>query len=172
MGFDLKPWRKSGNHILVCGNKGSTYKGKISDMINHGDGWPDEIIGRLRELTDRPIWYRPHPKGAEKCLPVRNMPDRIIDPKSETVHESLQDAWCCVVYASSAASQAIIAGVPVIHDAQRIMLHELASNDLSSVENPVMPERLSVLERCAWAQWTLGEIERGIPLARLLEHRP
>jgi hypothetical protein len=93
--------------------------------------------------------------------------ERLIDTTKETLAQSLAGAWCTVVYASSTASTSICAGVPVIYDGPRIMLHELASAELLDINAPPTPERLPVLERCAWAQWSLGEIASGAAFRHL-----
>jgi hypothetical protein len=167
MGFELKPWRADGRHILVCGNKGNLYEAKISKAINHDADWPDEICNRIAKLTLRQIHYRPHPNGtAAPCLP-RTKVAKIIDTDKETLEQSLQNAWCTVVYASSAASTSIIEGVPVIYDGPKIMLQELASPELLDINRPPMPDRLPALERCAWAQWSLEEIASGAAFRQL-----
>lgn len=167
-GVELKPWRDNGSHILLFGNKGSKYQEKITPDICHSDTWLDNIIARIRKHTPRPIHYRPHPKvNGDYVVPRVNMPDKIIDSKNETIEESLRDAWCSVVYASSSASQSIVNGVPVIYDASRIMLHELAAGKITMIEKPPRPDRIPVLERCAWAQWSAKEIESGLPFKRL-----
>lgn len=162
IGPQLRPWREDGDHILVCGNKGMLYGNKSGREINHDDSWPDYIIGKIRMRTKRPIHYRPHPKAArEPCLPKINMPDKVIDTSKETLEQSLSGAWCTVVYASSSASTSIVEGVPVIYNGPLIMCHELATAKLNLLENPPMPDRLSVLERLAWSLWSLEEIASG-----------
>jgi hypothetical protein len=167
MGLELKPWRKDGRHILVCGNKGSLYQGKISAAINHDDAWANDIVNRIIKQTNRPIHYRPHPGGAKlPCVP-RVPVSRIIDTNHESLDESLAGAWCVVVYASSVASTAIINGIPVIYDGPRIMLSALASGSLLDIESPPMPGRLPELERCAWAQWSIDELASGMAFKQL-----
>ena len=156
--FNIKPWRTTGDHILLCANKGDDYK--HNPDINHTSEWADEIITLIRQHTDRPIHFRAHPKGKVKCFPLHNTPDVIIDP-TETLDQSLENAWCTVVYGSSVASHSILSGVPVIYQSPRIMCRELASNDISTIENPIMPDRQPVLERLIWSQWTEEEIANG-----------
>ena len=171
-GIEIKPWRTTGDHILICGNKGDSYKGKLTYLINHDHNWPDHIIGEIRKRTDRPIWYRPHPKGGQECIPTRNLPDRLIDPMAESLDESLSGAWCCVVHASSSASEAIVAGIPVIYTAQGIMLADCAGDSLDMIGKPPMPEREKHLYNCTGAQWSLDEIATGYPFQRLMHMRP
>ena len=101
-------------------------------------------------------------------LPKKQKLDKIIDSKNETIEKSLAGAWCSVVYASSSASQSIINGVPVIYDASKIMLNDLASNDFNDITNPPTPDRLATLEKKSWGQWSLAEIESGLPFRHLL----
>lgn len=168
MGFELKPWTTGGDYVLICGNKGDTYSNKYTPQINHTSEWVDDIVDMVRKNTDKPVYFRPHPKsGRGLCVPVKNLPDKIINTSTETLSESLERAVVTVVWASSTASQSICAGVPVIYRAQKIMLHELATRDITLINNPPTPDRLPVLERCAWAQWTEPEIRKGLPFKHL-----
>ena len=41
--------------------------------------------------------------------------------------------------------------------------------DLSQIENPLRPDRTQWIEQLAHTEWTIPEIESGIPLRRLLK---
>mgnify|MGYP001445249562 CR=1 FL=1 len=44
----------------------------------------------------------------------------------------------------------------------------LLENDLSNIEDPLMPDRTKWCNEIAYTEWTVDEIEQGLPLQRLL----
>jgi hypothetical protein len=60
-GVTIRPWRSSGEHILLAGMsaKAAAAEGLLPHM------WERETIAYLRELTRRPIVYRPKPNWAD-----------------------------------------------------------------------------------------------------------
>ncbi len=136
-GLKPKPWQENpGGHILVIGQRGHPHDDRTAPP-----GW-HETIGPF----ERPPLRRPR----EASRPL--MAD--IDGAAE-VH----------VWTSSAASYAVMAGVPVVYHGPNLMVAALASR-------PGQPhfrgERLPELQRLAWAQWTAEEIATGAPFIRLL----
>lgn len=149
LGLDLKPWRADGDHILVCPSRGMG-----SMLMRQPAGWVENTVERLRATTSRQVIVRPHP-GNWKARP----------PKIP-IADQLANAWACVIWNSSAGIHALIAGIPVICCAPK-WICKAASGDLEHVTCPPMGDRLAVLERMAWAQWTLAEITSGEPFKRL-----
>lgn len=162
---DLKPWRSTGSHILVCAQRGVR---PDDPDITHGSNWPDSVIPRIRAVSDRPIWFRPHPGNKRPCLPKNCKVDRIIDPEKESLEQNLKDAWCSVVYTSTAATDSIVNGIPVCYDGPKIMCHELAGR-VKDMENPPMLDREEVFSRLAWGQWNLEELASGEAFRHVLQ---
>ena len=58
--FDLTPsdWHAAGDHIIICGQN------ERSIAWNQGATaqWVNKMIEWIRSQTDRPIWFRPHPR--------------------------------------------------------------------------------------------------------------
>ena len=159
-GIDVAPWRDDGEHILVCGQRGFGY----SDMAMP-DNWPDAIHARLRALTARPLWYRPHPKRRRRW--TRAAYDRVLD-FGEPLAMQLRGAWAVVVYTSNAATEALIAGVPAFFDGPHLVTEGVAQQGIDGIERPALADRLPALRRLAWAQWSMREIARGDPFIHLL----
>lgn len=153
----LQPWRTEGNHILVCAQRGVR---PGDPLITHGADWPDKVVADIRKLTDRPIWFRPHPGNNRPCLPQRHKVERIINPHVETLSQNLENAWCTVVYTSTSATDSIVAGVPVCYDGPSIMCQELAGK-VKDVVSPVIKDREKVMAKLAWGQWNLEELRSG-----------
>lgn len=160
-GVNVKPWNKTGTHILVCAQRGGTY----SDLAMPRD-WPDEVLMRLCLSTDRPILYRPHP--GKQCEPNYLYPNTTIVDHTIPITEHLKDAFAVVVWTSNSAVDALLAGVPVTYCGPSLSVAELCSTDLSQIEQPFYPDsREQVFSRLAWHQHTIDEIKSGKAWARV-----
>lgn len=136
----LKPWRDSGEFILVLPQRGIG-----PTNVAMPSGWESSMVRRLRNLTQRPIVVRPHP-GATK----------------EDPYKALKGAWAVATWGSGAAIKALWAGYPVFYEL-RNWVGAPASVHISEaeIENPFLGDRLPMFERLAWSQWSGQEIESG-----------
>ncbi len=159
-GIAMRPWRRDGAHVLVCGQRGFGY----NDMAMP-DAWPDEVYGRLRRVTERPLWFRPHPKRRRR--ETRAPYDRVLD-YAEPLAAHLAEAWAVVVYSSNCATEALIAGVPVVYEAPHIVTAPACRRGIQALDAPFLGDRLPAFARLAWAQWSMTEIARGVPFRQLL----
>lgn len=149
LGIELKPWRTEGKHILVAPNRPFGQPGNVMPA-----DWASDVARRLRAVTDREIRIRPHPgNGAAKPLE----PD-------------LQDAALCVIWSSSVGVSALVAGVPVMCEANHWICR--GATGKHHVDSPWMGEthRKWELRKLAWAQWHVDELATGEPFARLIDH--
>ncbi len=147
LGFELKPWREGGEHILLLPQRGIGAPGVAMPRP-----WLADVTRRLKAVTQRPIKVRPHP-GA-----VRSQP-----------YDDLKGAWAAVIWGSGAGLKSMIAGVPVFHDMPNWIGAPAATFGVENIENPKMGDRLPTFRRVAHAQWTVAEIASGEPFKRLLE---
>jgi len=139
LGVELKPWRTDGRHILVLPQRGIGPRGVAMPRA-----WIVDIVRRLEGATDRPVRVRMHP-GKEK-VPLE--PD-------------FENCWAAVTWGSTAALKAIVAGIPVFYEFDRWIGSRAARFGVTNIEDPFLGDRLPMLRRLAWAQWTLAEIESG-----------
>lgn len=146
LGVEIRPWRTSGEHILICPNRSF---GPPSRAM-HVD-WAERCAARLAKQTKRPVRIRAHP-GNDK-------------PKRD-LSADLANAWAVVIWSSGAGVHALAAGIPVFCEAPFWVMKGAAAG--GTVDEPTLPERLPHLERMAWAQWTCEEIASGEPFRRLL----
>lgn len=146
LGIDLWPWRRTGREIIVLPQRGIG-----SPAIAMPAGWTDQVVARLKNITDRPVRVRLHP-GMSRT-----------DPWVD-----LQDAWAAVTWASGAGIKAIVHGVPVFCEMPHWIGLPAARYTLSRLEDPFLEDRLPMLRRLAWAQWRLEEIQTGEPFKWLL----
>lgn len=149
LGVPLKPWRAEGTKILILPQRIVGDDGVA--MPQRPEVWAPAVRDQLRQYTRRPIEIRYHPGN------VQPKPS----PDWTNVH-------AVVTWGSTAGLKAIINGVPCIHLMPNWIGASAASFGLEHIESPWMGDRLPMLRRMAWAQWTVEEIAAGEPMARLL----
>ena len=148
LGIDLKPWRVSGSHVLVCPNRSFGTPGRIMPLT-----WGVDTVKRLQKLTKREIRLRAHPGN---------------EPPKKPLADDLAGAWACVIWQSSAGVHSLVHGVPVICCSPAWICKSAAGSDLREIENPPMPWRRTAFERLACGQWHISEIEDGTAFDYLL----
>jgi hypothetical protein len=150
LGIELKDWRAQGNHVLVCPNRSFGRP----DMIMPCD-WAADVRRRLAKFTHREIRVRAHPGN---------------DKPKKPLADDLAGAWAVVIWASSAGVQALVQGIPVFRESPYWIAAAADSQNIKMIEDPAMDDdrRISALQRLAWAQWSLAEIESGAPFDHLL----
>lgn len=148
LGIDLSPWRADGSHVLVLAQRGIGEPGVAMPR-----DWPRKTVTVLGRLTRRPVVLREHPGRLSAPRPLA---------------EALSGCWCAVTWGSGAGLKALVAGIPVIHGLPGWIGAGAATSDLAAIEAPPMPDRLPMLRRLAWAQWTVGELASGEAFDRVL----
>lgn len=147
--FDMRPWRKAGDHIVVLCSRGIGEPG-----IAQPRDWPISIARRLHEITDRPIKVRLHPGD-----------------KNSPMDADLSGAHAAVTWASGAAIKALAWGVPIFYELRQWIGADAAIHGVENIEKPFIGDRLPMFRRLAWAQWTSAEIASGTPIEWLLKSR-
>jgi len=123
------------------------------------DEWMQTTIDALKQHTDRPIQ-------------VRERPSSRWDRKTQRAEDWLLDVHAVVTFNSSAATECILAGVPVFVTAPANAARPVSNLDLSKIETPWFP---SDDERHAWAchlaygQFHTTELADGTAAAILKE---
>lgn len=152
LGVDLKPQRTDGRHILVCPNRSFGAPGRIQPV-----NFAVETVKHLSRLTKREIRLRPHPGN---------------EPPKRPLAEDLWDCWAVVIWHSSAGVHALIHGIPVICCAPAWICKRAADAHLECVEKindrGGLESRAVALQRLAWGQWHLTEIQDGTAFDHLL----
>jgi hypothetical protein len=150
LGVELKPWRRDGKHILLCGQV--PWDASV-DMIDYGR-WLHAIANRLQELTPRHIRFRPHPAVKMGRLPGCEFSTR-------PIREDFEDAWAVVAYNSNSVVEGIIQGIPGFSFDAGSMATSVCNMNIEDIENPQMPDRQQWLNDLAYCQWTLEEMRSG-----------
>lgn len=142
------PWRKSGEHILICAQRG------FGSSVMQCAGWAERIAVEMRGMTKRPIRLRAHPGNQPPAVPLE---------------QDLEGCHAVVVWSSNAGIAALLAGVPVFYAAPR-WIAEAAALPLqgADLEAPFLGDRTAGLLNAAANSWSVAEIERGEPFRHLL----
>lgn len=142
LGVDIKPWRESGEHIVVCPQSESF----MHQMVGYAGVWDSAAVAFLKARTQRQIRLRKW--GRDKSA------------LAATLGEDLRGAHALMTWSSAAAVTAILSGVPVI-----VQSPDCAANPMAGDGRSI--EQLPMLDRENWAgvladnQWQLSEIEKG-----------
>lgn len=170
LGIHLHSWNTDGKSILICGQhpKSEQWKGYPEPNI-----WFAQTVSALRKYTDRPIKIRPHPRD-RSLIKIENFKDiEIINPvrlrnsyDDYNFVESLTDVWAVVNISSNTGVQSVIRGIPAFVSKESLA-YPVGNNNFSKIEDPDYPDRELWLEELCHTEWTLDEINNGIPIKRL-----
>jgi len=145
LGGSIRPWRKSGSHILVV-PPSEAILAIFSELPGRQAEWLRYTLKALKSTTDRPVLVSY--KGDARPLADR-----------------LRDCHAVVTYTSNVAVEAICAGVPAY------CAHFAAAGQVAGglhllhhpggLDAPPMPEREAWAASLAWGQFSTAEIRSG-----------
>jgi hypothetical protein len=167
----IQPWTNSGLNIVIAAQRSDSeqWAGQPPTVA-----WLTETANKIRQYSDRPIVVRPHPRQRIGNIPgcVIEMPRPVQGTYDNFDYERcLSTAWAVVNHNSGPGSQAVLNGVPAFVDVTSLAA-DVGNLDLSSIEQPVRPDRSDWLEKLAQTEWYVEEIASGLPLERLLLTQP
>ncbi len=132
------------------------------------EDWVDDKIKEIRQFSDRPIFVRPHPRSPF----IRNisgaeieLPNKIKDTYDD--FDIDYNYHCVVNFNSGPAVQAAINGTPIICDSTSLAFP--VSDKIENIEQITLPDRQDWFLSLCHTEWTVDEIFKGIPFARLKE---
>jgi hypothetical protein len=161
LNLSLKPWRTTGDHILICTQRNGGWSMQGLDVMQ----WLDQTITAIRQHSrKRPIIVRTHPgdKKARHYIKI-NHKNVYLSTKQDLV-EDLKNAWATVVYNSSPSVASIIEGVPAFltdPQPQQSQSFDVANISLADIENPKLPERQKWIEKLSMCHWNFEELKSG-----------
>ena len=130
--------------------------------------WVKDTVDQIRKYSNRTIVVRPHPR----CNIQLNLagveiqyPKKIINSYDE--FDIDYNYHCVVNHNSGPAVQAAIAGCPIVCDTSSLAYP--VSNSIDNIENPTLPDREDWFLKLCHTEWTLPEMESGIPFERLFK---
>lgn len=147
--FTSEKKRYKGSRILLCPPSEKAMRcGWGLDLQQ----WLTETIDTIKQHTDREIVVRE--KGSRTDRQITN-----------TIEDALDDdIYCMVTYNSIAAVEALMYAKPVFALGPNAA-HHFAKNDLSEIENPLIPDDEEVRKffcHLAYCQFTKAEMQNGV----------
>ncbi|GAB5403890.1 MAG: hypothetical protein Aurels2KO_21210 [Aureliella sp.] len=160
LSVELKPWRSTGRHIVLCGQ----VPWDASVQHTNHESWCRETARQLLSCSDRPVRFRPHPMQPNAV----NMNGLEVEFSSaKSLEQDLRDAWAVVTFNSNAGVEATIAGVPAFAADPGAMGFPIVNSNLQSINDPIMPDRTQWTYNLGYTQWTVNEMNSGLPQAHL-----
>lgn len=153
LGFNVKPWRESGEHILIAGSseKYHNFHGLATPTM-----YAQTIVNQLRKYTDRPIIYRPKPSWRD-AVPIKGAS---FSAGKHPLESDLKNCHAIVTHGSNTCFDAAMNGIPSIVLGQGV-LRPISSRNLSEIEDPELCVRNKLFNALAYHQWTLEEFSSG-----------
>jgi hypothetical protein len=162
LGINCKPWRSSGDFILICGQHEKSLQWDGNPKIST---WIEQKILEIKKVTDRPIVIRPHPRNFFS-LDYNRL--GVTKSTNSNFYLELSKAWAVVAHNSNPGTEAIINGIPAVVDNSSLAWP--VSTNLSEINIPSMPNRDQWINDLAWTEWTVDEIAQGIPQSHLINY--
>lgn len=159
LGVETTPWQnRPSGPVLVCGQ---LLRDTNVQDVDHVD-WCDWAVRWLQFCNIR-VLFRPHPRA--KDPEIYGIDPGLWDRRKMRV--ALRDARCLVTWNSTSATEAAIAGVPVIACSPDSFARAVAGHTIEAVVEPPMPDRGAWLAGLGYAQWSLEEMDSGAAWAHL-----
>ena len=168
LGLELKPWRKDGEYILICGQHDKSLQWHNMPSMS---SWFLQTYDTIRKHTDRPIIFRPHPRcrleHIERGLKYvyRQEPKKINDTYDD-FDMDFDNVFCTINWSSNPGIHSVINGVPAFVGPSSLA-YDVAGHNLEHIEYRQTPDRTQWVNDYAWTEYTVEEIARGLPLNRL-----
>lgn len=129
--------------------------------------WVSSIVNQIRQVTNRPIVVRPHPRSPfNLSIPNVNIDTVIKIPNTYDDFNIKYDYHCVVNFNSGPAVQAALLGTPIICDSTSLAYP--VSDVIANIDTPTLPDRTQWFLELLHTEWTIDEIAQGIPQKRLL----
>jgi hypothetical protein len=164
----LKPWNKSGEFVLICGQHEKSLQWESMPRINK---WFMNTIESVQKVSNRPILIRPHPRSPVDSIEhyyknvYRQCPSKV-NHTYDDYDLDFKNIWTTISWSSNPGIQSIISGIPAITGPESLA-YSVSTHSIEQIEFPSRPDREQWLNNYAWSEFTLEEIRKGIPLANL-----
>jgi len=159
--MDLKPWRTSGNHILICLQRPMGWSMRGYNLME----WLNTTLVKIKQHSDRPIVLRWHP-GDWKNFPTSTDFSKFgvkMSPQKRHITEDLMNCWALVCHNSTPSAVAPIEGIPafITDDSSYSQGGDIANTDFSQLETPNMPDREQWIRKLAQCHWSFEDLKSG-----------
>lgn len=167
LGLNLRPWRQNGDHILLCLQHDKSEQWKDQPALKD---YVIKSVQEIRKFSNRKIIVRPHPRCPLLNLPVLDNVGYEVPRQINNTYDdfdlNFSNAWAVISYSSNPGIHAVMNGIPAFVSEQSLA-YDVANKNLSTINNPSMPDRQQWLNDYAHTEWTVEEISQGIPFSRL-----
>ena len=169
LNLKLQPWRTSGRDIIICGQHDKSHQWRDMPTMS---SWVLATIETIRHHTARPIIVRPHPRCRFPLPELKEFKNASYETPQQLQNTyddfnfDFHNAWAVINWSSNPATQAVIGGIPIFVGPQSLAW-DVANESLTTINEPVMPDRQQWLNDLAYTEWTTEEISQGLPLKRL-----
>ena len=168
LGLVLKPWRKDGDYILICGQHDKSLQWHGMPPMSD---WVIDTISKIQQYTDRPIVFRPHPRCPlphieHEFRNVRRQDPVKLNGTYDDFDMSFDNVYSTVSWSSNPGIHSIINGVPAVVGPNSLAW-PVAGQRIEEVTTPYYSDRQQWLNDYAHTEWTVEEISQGIPLKNL-----
>jgi len=167
MGVSLKSWRTNGNHVLMCLQRDGGWSMAGFSVVD----WALITAKQIRQYSNRPIRLRAHPgdkKAGRYCREILNLFERhgiqdvALSGSDTSLGRDLKHCWAVVCHNSSPGVAACIEGIPVfVTDPERSQVQEIANTDLARMEDPILRDRQSWINRISQFHWSYDDLTSG-----------
>lgn len=154
--LELLPWTTEGSTVIFAG---SSQKYHEFYGLPEPTEYAEKQIRKIRKATQRPIIYRPKPSWGD-AVPI----DGTQFITGGVIGDLLKTAHALVTHGSNSCFEALLFGVPSIVLGDGVA-KSVSSNDIGLIETPrraTERERLDLLSRLAYCQFTLKEMAQGL----------
>lgn len=152
----LKPWRETGNHILLLLQSTNKYSIRNCNF----NKWINNTISIIRKYSNRPIIIR-RKKNEKLKLKIKDPINKISYTNNPLIENDLKNCWAAICYNTSACVPCIIEGIPVFVGHPSAITYQVSNTDFTKIENPLMPERQQFLNDLCYSCWSLKEFRNG-----------
>ena len=167
--IDLQPWRKEGNHILICLQRNGGWSMAGYDVMQ----WCSDVVKTIRRRTSRPIVVRTHPGDKKAEGYIRSAPQGVEISRSPSILDDLKNCWACVTYNSSPGVAAAIEGVPVFvtdKNPKNSQAYAVANTNVEKIEQPETFDRQAWIERIAMSHYNFKDLNKGEAWKRIKDY--
>ena len=163
LNLSLKDFRTSGKHILLCLQRNGGWSMGSTNVVS----WINNTVKEIRKYSDRPILIRPHPGDKQakfylKDYHIQSRRQNFQISNGSSLKDDLKNCWVAVNHNSSPVVAAAIEGIPIfVTDPDRSQCAEIANLDFSTIENPILHDRLPWVQRLSMFHWKFAELTSG-----------
>jgi hypothetical protein len=160
--LDVLPWRTQGDHILLLGQRS---RNALCSEVNFAS-WYKLISVQMKAVTDRPIKFRPHPRGNEQDF--RWFKRNNVEIVEGSLKDNLINCWASVGLTTNALFESILSGIPIFALHKNSYFYKIGNKHITAIEEPITPDRTTFFNDIGYAQWRLKEVSEGKPFKHLL----